>query len=191
MDGTMRQGPRLGAALGVVACLLVAVPAPGRAATTASPAPPAGGPAFENLPREALHEVERGQNLHLIAGYYYGDARQWERIWQANRDALRNPNRLPPGAVLRVPVDRDWKQDLSYADWLRIGGPARAVAPAQALPPAVLPSPAAEPAPTAVPPTRGAPPAAPAPPPAKKSGGAAAVKGAGPPPGEAKGTPVR
>ncbi len=53
--------------------------------------------------QDALHQVMPGDNLHLIAGYYYGDARQWERIWRANRDQVRNPNRIERGALLRVP----------------------------------------------------------------------------------------
>ncbi len=54
-------------------------------------------------PQDALHQVMPGDDLHLIAGYYYGDARQWERIWDANRDQLRNPNRMQRGTLLRIP----------------------------------------------------------------------------------------
>jgi hypothetical protein len=54
-------------------------------------------------PQDALHQVMPGDDLHLIAGYYYGDARQWERIWQANRAQIRNPNLIERGALLRVP----------------------------------------------------------------------------------------
>src|SRR3990170_3316904 len=119
MQGQLGQGRSLGAVLAVVVCALLGAAAPAVAAA------PAAGPAFEGLPREVQHEGERGQDLHLIAGYYYGDARRWELIWQANRDAIKNPNRITPGMVLRVPVDRNWKQDLSFADWLKIGGTLR------------------------------------------------------------------
>jgi hypothetical protein len=54
-------------------------------------------------PQDALHQVMPGDDLHLIAGYYYGDARQWERIWQANKAQIRNPNLIERGALLRVP----------------------------------------------------------------------------------------
>ncbi len=54
-------------------------------------------------PQDALHQVMPEDNLHLIAGYYYGDARQWERIWQANKTQIRNPNRIERGALLRIP----------------------------------------------------------------------------------------
>jgi LysM domain len=53
--------------------------------------------------QDALHEVLPGDNLRMIAGYYYGDARQWERIWNANRDQIRNPNRIERGTLLRIP----------------------------------------------------------------------------------------
>jgi hypothetical protein len=54
-------------------------------------------------PQDALHQVLPGDDLHLLAGYYYGDARQWERIWQANRDQVSNPNQIRRGALLRIP----------------------------------------------------------------------------------------
>ena len=80
MHGTVGQGRRLGAALGVAWCVLAGGPGLSAAAEGSGAPPPGAGAAFQNLPREALHQVERGQDLHLIAGYYYGDARQWERI---------------------------------------------------------------------------------------------------------------
>jgi hypothetical protein len=78
--------------------------------------------------QDSLHEVMPGDNLHLIAGYYYGDARQWERIWQANRDQIPNPNRIERGALLRVPDAVP--PDESYADFLSRAG--RTVPPAGA-----------------------------------------------------------
>jgi nucleoid-associated protein YgaU len=48
------------------------------------------------------HTIRSGDNLHLIAGYYYGDPRQWKMIWKANRKTLAGPNRLRPGKVLRI-----------------------------------------------------------------------------------------
>jgi|GEM_PF-744114 len=54
-------------------------------------------------PQDAVHQVMPEDDLHLIAGYYYGDARQWERIWQANKHQIRNPNLIERGAWLRIP----------------------------------------------------------------------------------------
>ncbi len=65
---------------------------------------------------DALHEVIRGDNLHLIAAYYYGDARQWERIWRANRWQVHNPNRIEQGMLLRIP--QIVAPDEPYADFV-------------------------------------------------------------------------
>jgi hypothetical protein len=52
---------------------------------------------------DVMHEVLPGDCLHLIAGYYYGDTRLWERIWKANRQLVRNPHVLALGTFLLVP----------------------------------------------------------------------------------------
>ena len=67
-------------------------------------------------PQDALHQVMPGDDLRLIAGYYYGDTRQWERIWQANRDQIPNPNRIRRGTLLRIPDAV--LPDESYPDFL-------------------------------------------------------------------------
>jgi hypothetical protein len=81
---------------------------------------------------DVLHEVQAGDNLHLIAGYYYGDARQWERVWAANRDQVRNPNRLTNGIWLRVPEAVVPAEP--YADFLARSRPVAKAAPAAAAP---------------------------------------------------------
>ena len=80
---------------GIVLVLLAMAPLGARTSSAGSVVPPD--------PQDALHEVVSGDNLHLVAGYYYGDSRQWERIWQANRGQVPNPNRLEKGMVLRIP----------------------------------------------------------------------------------------
>jgi hypothetical protein len=65
--------------------------------------PDISGAGEATSPRDAMHQVMPGDDLHLIAGYYYGDARQWERIWRANRDQIKNPNVIERGALLRIP----------------------------------------------------------------------------------------
>ncbi len=48
------------------------------------------------------HTIRSGDNLHLIAGYYYRDPRQWKRIWKLNRKTLAGPNSLVPGKTLLI-----------------------------------------------------------------------------------------
>lgn len=56
-----------------------------------------------------IHTVKSGEELHLLAGYYFLDCRQWENIYQANMGTIVNPNRIKPGQQLYVYVDADWK----------------------------------------------------------------------------------
>jgi nucleoid-associated protein YgaU len=47
------------------------------------------------------HTVEPGDNLTKI-GKQYGI--QWKAIWDANRDILKDPDKIYPGQELKIPV---------------------------------------------------------------------------------------
>ena len=51
------------------------------------------------------YEVVAGDYLIKIAedARIYGDRRQWERIFRANRDKIENPNLIYPGQILVIP----------------------------------------------------------------------------------------
>jgi hypothetical protein len=55
-----------------------------------------------------IHTVKSGEELHLLAGYYFLDCRQWVNIYQANMGTIVNPNKIYPGQELYVFVDADW-----------------------------------------------------------------------------------
>ena len=57
------------------------------------------------VPEPILYEVQANDNLHWLAAKFYGDARQWVRIYQANRERVRNPNLLRIGQQLRIPAN--------------------------------------------------------------------------------------
>jgi nucleoid-associated protein YgaU len=50
-----------------------------------------------------LHTVAAGESLSKIAKKYYGDATQWKRIFEANRDRIENPDLIQPGWKLKIP----------------------------------------------------------------------------------------
>ena len=54
-------------------------------------------------PAPRIHIVEKGQTLSQIAEQYYGSQRHWQKIVNANRDILPDPNRLTPGLKLIIP----------------------------------------------------------------------------------------
>jgi nucleoid-associated protein YgaU len=47
--------------------------------------------------------VAKGDSLSKIARQYYGDANQWRRIYDANRDQISNPDLIHPGQSLKIP----------------------------------------------------------------------------------------
>jgi nucleoid-associated protein YgaU len=47
--------------------------------------------------------VQAGETLGQIAQRYYNDANQWQRIYEANRSAIRDPNALVVGTRLTIP----------------------------------------------------------------------------------------
>ncbi len=54
-------------------------------------------------PADNLHEVQRGETLFGLARQYYGDQRQWRRIYQANRKRIPDPQRIKAGMKLIIP----------------------------------------------------------------------------------------
>ncbi|MGY1410818.1 MULTISPECIES: LysM peptidoglycan-binding domain-containing protein [unclassified Luteimonas] len=49
------------------------------------------------------YTIEQGDTLSAIAKRVYGKASDWQRIFQANRDTLDNPDRIFPGQVITLP----------------------------------------------------------------------------------------
>ncbi len=54
--------------------------------------------------------VKKGDTLSSIAYRAYGRASAYVKIYEANPDIVRNPNRIYVGMKLRVPVDEEYKK---------------------------------------------------------------------------------
>jgi nucleoid-associated protein YgaU len=63
---------------------------------------PAPAAAADN-PYTQTYVVQAGDTLSKIAQRYYGDASLYTKIFEANRDVLKDPNRISPGQKLRIP----------------------------------------------------------------------------------------
>ncbi len=48
--------------------------------------------------------VKAGDNLSAIAKELLGDANRWKEIWEANKEAVPNPNTISVGQELLIPV---------------------------------------------------------------------------------------
>jgi len=66
--------------------------------SSTAPAAPSAPPA---APR--TYTVVAGDSLSKIAKKVYGDGNQWKRIFEANRDTVKNPDLIHPGQVLKIP----------------------------------------------------------------------------------------
>ncbi len=64
------------------------------------PAPTSPKPVNQNK----TYTVVRGDCLWNIAKKFYGNGSQYTKIYNANRDKIRNPNLIYPGQVLTIPV---------------------------------------------------------------------------------------
>ena len=54
----------------------------------------------ENVRR---YTVKAGDSLSKISSQFYGDPNQYNRIFEANRDQLKDPNKIQPGQQLVIP----------------------------------------------------------------------------------------
>lgn len=49
------------------------------------------------------YTVKSGDSLSKIAKQVYGDANAWNRIYEANRDQIDNPDLIQPGQTFKIP----------------------------------------------------------------------------------------
>lgn len=49
------------------------------------------------------YTIKAGDTLSKIARKQYGDANQWDKIYQANKDILFSPHKIQTGQVIKIP----------------------------------------------------------------------------------------
>lgn len=71
---------------------------------------PGGSAPYEKIPQAKIPEkshkvyaVKKGDNLSSIAKSKYGKESQWTKIYDANKDKVKNPNLVYPGQKLIIP----------------------------------------------------------------------------------------
>ena len=57
----------------------------------------------ESTDIHGVYTVKSGDSLSKIAKYVYGDAQSYNKIFEANRDVLKNPDLIQPGQQLKIP----------------------------------------------------------------------------------------
>ena len=94
--------------------------APAAAVEGISPAPPVMQPEILNAPpsiveseppkieaadRPTKYTVHKGDSLWKIAGKVYHNPLKWGKIYRANKEKVKHPNKIYPGQVLTIPWD--------------------------------------------------------------------------------------
>jgi len=55
-------------------------------------------------PTMEQYKVKKGDTLQKISKKFYGTSKKWTKIYNANKDVLKAPDRVYPGQVINVPV---------------------------------------------------------------------------------------
>ena len=64
------------------------------------PEPPRAAP---SQPQARTYVVQSGDSLSKIAQRHYGNANEWPKIFEANRDQIKDPDLIHPGQTLKIP----------------------------------------------------------------------------------------
>ena len=72
----------------------------GSSSTAPSPPDPSS---LSTASTERMYIVQSGDSLSKISKKFYGDANSWRRIYDANKDVVKNPDLIQPGWKLRIP----------------------------------------------------------------------------------------
>lgn len=71
------------------------------------------------------YTVAGGDTLWKIAVQFYGDGNQWRRIYENNKDVLRNPDKIYAGQVLEIALTEDGNENIEdevfYDDFTEAG----------------------------------------------------------------------
>ena len=69
----------------------------------APPAAQAAAASAGSSPSARTYTVQAGDSLSKIAKQFYGDANSYQKIFEANRDKLENPDKIRAGQELVIP----------------------------------------------------------------------------------------
>lgn len=53
---------------------------------------------------ERTYTIEKGDTLSAVSQRFYGKAKFWRQIFEANRDTIDNPDRIFPGQTIKLPA---------------------------------------------------------------------------------------
>jgi nucleoid-associated protein YgaU len=57
----------------------------------------------------STYTVQAGDSLWKISQKLYGDGNQWRRIYEANKDTIKDPDVIHPGQTFTIPAKAEGK----------------------------------------------------------------------------------
>ncbi len=82
---------------------------PARFSSTASPATSIEEPVDNANQDFEQYSVGKNDTLQKISKKFYNTTKKWPKIYEANKDILRTPDKLYPGQTLRIPQSNELK----------------------------------------------------------------------------------
>ena len=64
-----------------------------------------GEAAGANVRETGFYIVQKGETLQKISQNIYGTTKNWKKIYEANKNTLKNPDRIRPGQKLAIPKE--------------------------------------------------------------------------------------
>ncbi len=62
-------------------------------------------PEIKDIPVFEDYRVQKGDTLQKISKKFYGTSKKWMKIYEANRDTLKAPDKILPGQLLKIPLE--------------------------------------------------------------------------------------
>lgn len=69
----------------------------------ARPSPPVARPTQTPAPAAREYTIKSGDSLSKIAKEHYGNAGEWRKIFEANKDKIKDANVIFPGQKIVIP----------------------------------------------------------------------------------------
>lgn len=67
------------------------------------PSENAGRPPVQESAPVRDYTIRSGDSLSKIAKEFYGNTGDWKKIYQANKDTIKDPNMIYPGQKIKIP----------------------------------------------------------------------------------------
>lgn len=68
-----------------------------------STAPASPAPTTPTAGGAKTYEIQSGDTLSAIAKRHYGNANEWPKIYEANRNVIKDPDKIYPGQKITLP----------------------------------------------------------------------------------------